>query len=507
MASNKNYKNVYTILEKVKKGEIKSHYNEQGGGLFGKINFYKKPDLVKPHMHYLDESRIDNIMDKYIHDSKVIKDIYERFSKSADFRDKIPNDKKPDLHKFSDKVRENYKKFPKHIVKDVFKMYNNKMERLAFEERTDANYSKFKFLERANNPVSKIMSEGSNLKSAIFARNIVGHYITRLAIMDYIDVDASDKIKQSMQGSGSDFDDTDAVDDAMNKMLDSTQGKNGLEKAMKDATDLCKQMDDAIDGDIQEKMFDNATEPGADNTAGQLSPDYIRQVAQKLSRITLSMGSLKEKIKKLLDKSVSYFSARQEVEFEDLFNSDNIAGLEDYELLHPKLRKLFAEDIYVKNTKSVGKIDLYVDISGSMSSGCGVNDVSGNYVSRIDFCKAFAAKLVELNMLNNIYLFDNKVKKYKTDLISISMMDCGGGTTINAAVKSIEQNGVNALVLTDAEDGCNIYSEKAFFIGLKGANFSHFNDETIAQYSNKDQVVIFDGSSIKKVNNEGYVVK
>jgi hypothetical protein len=219
------------------------------------------------------------------------------------------------------------------------------------------------------------------------------------------------------------------------------------------------------------------------------------------------MGSLKEKIKKLLDKSVSYFSARQEVEYEDLLNSDNIAGLEEYVLLHPKLRKIFVEDVQVKNTKSVGKIDLYIDISGSMSSGCGVEDTDGNYISRIDFCKSFAAKLIELDMLNNIYLFDNKVKKYKTDLISVSMIDCGGGTTINAAVRSIETNGVNALILTDAEDGCNIYSEKAFFIGLKGANFSHFNTETIAQYSNRDQVVIFNGKTISKVNEEGYVVK
>ena len=161
----------------------------------------------------------------------------------------------------------------------------------------------------------------------------------------------------------------------------------------------------------------------------------------------------------------------------------------------------------MKNTKSVGKIDLYIDISGSMSSGCGVNDTDGNHISRIDFCKSFAAKLIELDMLNNIYLFDNRVKKYKTDLISVSMLDCGGGTTINNAVRSIETNGVNALILTDAEDNCNIYSEKAFFIGLKGANFNYFNEETIAQYSNRDQVVIFDGSTIKRVNDKGYVIK
>ena len=500
----KQYKNVYTILEKVKKGEIKSHYKDDDG-LFGKINFYKKPDLIKPHMHWLDEARIERIMDAYIEDTKMVKEVYDRFSKSADFRDKILDNQKPDMSSFYEKVKETYRNFPKHIVKDIFKMYYNKVNELEFEERTEKNTGKYKFLEKANNPVAKIMTEKSNLKSAIFARNIVGHYITRLTTMDYIAPDDAETIKNGLSGNSDQFNEDDMCD-ALSNMFNSTQGKNGFEKAMNDATQLCKEMDQSMDQEIQEKMFDNANASGSDGTAGNLSPDYIRQVAARLSKMNLSMGSLKQKIKKLLDKSVSYFSAREEVEYEDLFNSDNIAGLEDYELLHPKLRKIFAEDVYVKNTKAIGKIDLYIDISGSMSSGCGVEDNDGNHISRIDFCKAFAAKLKELDMLNDVYLFDTRVKKYKNDVISISMIDTGGGTTINSAVSRIENNGVNALIITDAEDGCNIYSEKAFFIGLQGANFSYFNEETIAQYSNKDQVVIFDGRTIRHVNEHGDVI-
>ena len=44
MVSTKSYKNVYTILEKVKKGEIKSYYKDDEG-LFGKINFYKEDNI------------------------------------------------------------------------------------------------------------------------------------------------------------------------------------------------------------------------------------------------------------------------------------------------------------------------------------------------------------------------------------------------------------------------------------------------------------------------------
>jgi hypothetical protein len=499
------YKNVYTILEKVKKGEIDTYYKKDDGGLFGKINFYKKPDLVKPHMHWLDEHRIDAIMDAHMNNPKIVKDSYDKFAKSTDFAKKIPDGSKPDVNQFHKKVMENFRKFPKHIVKDIFKMYNNPMEKLQFEERTDKNNTKFKFLEGANNPVAKIMSQGSNLKSSIFARNILANYIMRMSMLDYTDPEAAENIKKGLNGA-SDFDSKDA-DQATDDMLNSSMSKKAMEEAVKEATELCKKMDESMDEDVQEQMFENTTKPGEDNTAGQLSPDYIKQVSARLQSIKLSMGSLKEKLKRLLDRSVSYFSAKQEVHYEDLFNSDNIAGLEDYELLHPKLRKIFAEDLYVKDTKSVGKIDVYIDISGSMSSSCGVEGKDGYDISRIDFCKSMVAKLAEMDMLNEVYVFNNRVKKYRKDPISIAMLDCSGGTTINAAVHSVERNGVNAIILTDAEDGCNVYSDKAFFIGLEGANFRHFGNDTIAEYSKRDQVIVFDGKTIKKVNEEGNVIK
>ena len=503
MASVKSYKNVYTILEKVKKGEIKSYYKDDEG-LFGKINFYKKPDLIKPYMHYIDEWRLENIMDTHMTDSKTVQENYNKFAKTTDFK-KIDPKQQPDQKAFYQKFQENYKKFPKHMAKDIFKMYYNQIDKLDFEDRNEKNHTKFKFLERANNPVGKIMSESSNLKSAIYARNILSYFITRMTIMDYIDPNASEDIKKGLNGQ-SDFD-NDGVDKAMENMMDSKQGKNMLDDAMQKAQDLCQQMDDAMDGDVQDQMFESANKSGNEGgMAGKLSPDFMRQIAAKLENINLSMGSLKEKIKKLLDKSVSYFSSNQTTEYEDLFNSDNIAGLEDYELLHPKLRKIFAEDLQVKNTKKVGKIDLYIDVSGSMSSHCGVKNSNGQSISKIDFCKAFAAKLKSMDMLNDIYKFDNRVKKYRNDLISISMLDCGGGTTINEAIKSIEKNGVNALVITDAEDSCSIYSDKAFFIGVEGARFNYFNDDVIKEYADKGQAVVFNGESISKVNEFGNII-
>jgi len=503
MSSTKQYKNVYTILEKVKKGEIQSHYKNEGG-LFGKLNFYKKADLIKPYVHYIDEDKIHTIIEAGLMDQSKIKQEYEYFSKTSAFG-KIPEDKKPDFSKFFTKVRQNFDKFPEHLKYDIFKMYYNKMEKLDFVERTDKNSTRYKFLEKANNPVGKIMTEGGSLKSAIFTRNMVMYYLMQMTQLEYIDPNAYKNLKKSLNGE-SEFDSKDA-DDALDKMLNNQASKNALDRAMKDAQDTCKMMDESMTQDIQEQLFDQANKPGSGNQAGKISPEYMRQVAGRLANIKLSMGALKEKLKKLLDKSTSYFSSRKITTYEDLFNAQDVSGLEDYELLHPQLRKIFAEDIQIKDTKAVGKIDVYVDISGSMSTTCGSRNADGNHISRIDFAKSMIAKLKEMDMLNDVYLFDTRVKKYRNDLVSISMIDCGGGTSIDAAVSSIVKNDRNAIVITDAEDRCNNFCDKAFFIGLQGAKFNHFQSDVIKQYSLRGQVVVFDGETIHKVDQTGLTIK
>lgn len=501
MASkSKQYKNVYTILEKVKKGEISSQsYYKDKDGLFGKLNFYKKADLVKPYVHYIDESKIQSIVEKDINSAESIKEYYKRFSGSAGFG-RLKEDQKPDLQKFHEKVRENYKKFPKHLKYDIHKMYYHQVDKLEFEDRTDANRTRYKFLEKANNPVGKIMSEGSNLKSAIFTKQMMLYYMMQMTMMEYLDPDAHQQMQQGLDGGPDSQFNNDDVDKAMDQMMNSALSKSMLDKAMNDAQETCKLMDENLDQDVQEKMFEDANKGG--EGTGKLSPDYFRQIAARLESIRLSMGSLKEKLQKLLDKSTAYFSARKITTYDDLLNTQDVSGLDDYILLHPKLRKLFIEDIMIKEHKYVGKIDVYVDVSGSMSSSCGVKNNKGQQISKIDFAKSMIAKLKELDMLNDVYLFDTRVKKYRNDLVSISMIDCGGGTTIDEAVRSIERVGNNALVITDAEDSCNKYSDLAYFIGVEGARFSGFD----MRYMAKDQCIVFDGHSVKRVNNQGHVV-
>lgn len=495
------YKNVYTILEKVRKGEIDSYYKDDDG-LFGKINFYKKPDLVKPYMHYLDEKRIDTILQAYLNDKNQFKEIMTSFQRTKAYQS-LEETQKYDLDKMIMIMNKKYSTFPKHLVKDIFKMYYYQIDKLEFEGRSDKNKGKYKFLEYANNPVSRVMTETSSLKSAIFARNIIGYYLFKLAMLELTDPKDCKKIEESLENGNDDFND---VNDLFKDNFETSQDKKQLEKVLQNASNLCKQMDSVMDDSAQEQMFDSVLDvkEGGSNAA-KLSPNYIQEVQKELESVKFSMGSLKEKIKRLLDRSINYFSSKQIVKYEDLFNADDLAGLDEYHLLHPKLRKIFAEDVMIKDSKSVGKIDIYVDISGSMSSSCGVCNEKGEQIDKLDFCKAFIIKLMDLDLLNNVYVFNDRVKPSKADVITVAMMNTSGGTNINRVIESIEKNKVNALVITDAEDHCAIYSDKAFFVGVNGARFSSFNTAVLHEYVDRNQIVVFDGTTIFSVDKNGFV--
>lgn len=501
------YKNVYTILEKAKKGDLDSYYDyggSSGGGLFGRLNFYKRPDLIRPHLHYLDERRIDRMVEDQINSGDLIKKEFALFSKTKAFTTGMPDDKKPNVDAFIRRFTENYQALPEHLKYDIFKMYYNRMEKLDFEERTDANKTRYKFLEKANNPVGKIMTENSSFKSAIFTRNMIMYYLMQLTQLDWLDPDAAKAIRNGLDGDSEfDQDTQDSIDD----MFNNQNSKNQLERMLDDAQNTCKAVNDTMDNETQEVLFENPQLASEFTQAGKFDSNFIRTITAKLTRMRMSMGVFKDKIRKILDRSVSYFSSKKETTYEDLFNSDNVGGLEEYELLHPKLRKIYAEDITVKETKSIGKVNVYVDISGSMGSFSGIVGEDGKHLSKMEFAKCLTVKLKEMGILDQVYLFDNSVKKYRNDLISISMIDGQGGTNLNRCIENINSLAQNALVITDAEDHCNVYSEYAFFVGVNGANFNGFPKPLLQQYLDNDQMIIFDGKKIYSVGLDGAAIK
>jgi hypothetical protein len=219
------------------------------------------------------------------------------------------------------------------------------------------------------------------------------------------------------------------------------------------------------------------------------------------------MSGLKSTIKNLLDKSIAFFSAKEKVTFDQFLDNPMIDEIQEYMYLHPKLRKVCVDDLLVKEIERKGKIDVYVDVSGSMGSSAEIKGLSrSERISRLTFAKSLVLKLKEMDMLNDVYSFQNRVSKEGNTISDIVFIDGNGGTCLNNVVKKIEENGTNALIITDAEDRCQMYSNKAFFIGVAGSDFRSFEDNVVAEYSRRNQIVIFDGNRIMKVDSKGCTV-
>lgn len=300
------------------------------------------------------------------------------------------------------------------------------------------------------------------------------------------------------------------IDQLLDSVLNTTLGSEESVKfgnaLMEDTKDYLRKLDDIFTKEEMQNIWEDISDGNKakeEDALMKLDENKLNQVYEALQRVSLNMDSVKSIIKNLLNKSMNYFSTKEESTFEDLFNADSMQGLEEIELLHPKIRKYFINDITVREVKKVGKVDIYLDISGSMGSSSGVVDDKGQAISAFDFAKAMIIKMKELDILNDFYTFDTNIIKRGNTMIDILATGYGGGTTINNVAKKVEKIGNNAICITDACDNCNIYSDQLFFLGVNNASFGYFDRATLKKYSDNDQMVLFTGKETFRINNRG----
>lgn len=467
------YKNVFTILEKVKKKELIID-NQQS--LFTKMAYFQKRDIISPYLHWLDENSLNRIFNgEFMNESQLRQHVSE-FQKKKPMFNKLNT---IDIYK---KTIEKYKILPNHIPYDVFKLYYNNIEKLEFKERTEFNFNIYKLLEYVNNPIGKVLSENSNLKSSIFAKNVLRTILIHLACLEL-----TTPPKQDGQPKKS-------IEEQIKDSLDDPYLEKMMSNILIKSSDDCMKLDKYVSEETQDTLFD-------ENSV--IDDSFLSNAESRITKIEMHVGTLNQKLKKLMNRAISHFNAKRKIIYDDLLNSSDIGGIEDWTFFHPSLRKIFIEDVVVKDTINIGKLDVYLDVSGSMS-----NHYNGENrdISRVEFAKSFALKLLKEGMLNDLYTFNTRVAKIKSNIWDISFIKPNGGTDLDKVVEKISNNSNNAIVITDGEDNCQIYNEKAFFIGLKGCKFSYFNPSVIYEYVENEQVIIFDGQNIFNVNSKGYII-
>lgn len=520
-----------TLLRKIQKGgsnfggSLKSgvskipgfNFNESGG-----ISLFKKREIVEPYLHPIDSRMVNESVEKIVKDNLrgIDPQIDQNYSKY------LPNHLVNDLYslyfnptnrlKFSSEDATNKVKFGilDSINNSLIKIVTNNSHIGSYvytEEIGKFLYKKFmamppeqrKKLEEALNNCNQGQGQGNGQQQKQQGQG---------------QGQGKDKNQQPPQGDGdgertngrpkSDQDNSGKQDSQGNEQsqrntdsnarggANNSNGKGSQTDYSQEAADqmdkdLKKMVDDLNSKQSQkeleqafkqaEQKLEKLKEIGVDIDNDEETPEEEKReiirnlnnldgIRSSLSRLATSKEKVLKAVEKILNGTTNYFSQKCIRTDVELFEADQLLDINGIELLHPFFKKSRLFDLSVTERKYIGKFDLYIDCSGSMSSGCG-GDL--DRVARIDLAKSLAMQMKELGILGDLYEFEDRPKKIQNTDMSILMMAARGGTNIEYVIQNILKTGNNSVVLSDGESHITSYTHKAFFIGV-GTDFHYF---------------------------------
>jgi hypothetical protein len=257
-------------------------------------------------------------------------------------------------------------------------------------------------------------------------------------------------------------------------------------KTQSDLDNIAKRLDDAVRKSIKDISNEAVKLKKMGLTPEDMkSPDMInaltqvKEIAAKVDLRKRDVFGFIQKSIKGMKKSITGHTSTFE---EDLFESDCPEDLDDFvNLIHPAMM----QELFVIEKDPTSKFDIYVDCSGSMSSGCSLG------IPRMQAAKAIIMKMRNMGILNNVYPYEGSVKDpFSAKQIGpILKMYAGGGTNGDNCVLNIQKTGIPSMIITDGDDNYSEYSPQAYILCLEQpVGFSkHISDKWI---KNK-QAVLF----------------
>ena len=291
----------------------------------------------------------------------------------------------------------------------------------------------------------------------------------------------------------------DQMDKDLKDTLDNLSNTLNSKKAQKELEEHFKQAEQKLDKlkDIGVDIENDEEVPEDEKREIIQNLNNLDSIRQSLSRLNVSKDKVLKAVEKILNGTTNYFSQKCIQNDVELFEADELLNINGIELLHPFFRKSRMFDLSVTERHYIGKFDLYVDCSGSMSSGCG-GDLG--HVCRIDLAKSLAMQMKELGILGDLYEFEDRPRKIQNTDMSILMMTARGGTNIETVLRNILKTGNNSVILSDGESHVETYTHKALFIGI-GTDFYYFKSgaysrsNTGKKFVEMGQCIHYDGKN------------
>jgi len=379
---------------------------------------------------------------------------------------------------------------PMDLIEDVYSMYANEdIKRL---ETTSKNAVRQEILDKAYNSLTKDLTRGSKLFSMIVTKELS---VWMQKVIDEIEEEQEkedDKKEQTQseagdcdqaagQGSGdesgSDPEGNGQDDESDDEKM--TGKETGVDAgAGHGMTRAINSQDKALDAAMKKankKMDELESRLGKEalKDLQNTEPDFLENIEEmlKLSRKSIiDKASMERTLKKILNKSENYFSKNSTIVEESLFDCEECEDLVGLEFLNPVFRNSGIMDIVNQTRKPIGKMDLFLDCSGSMDWN--KLNIEGKQIPLIDVVKCIAVIMYRLGYIERLYFFDQFL--YEIENINewtILGFNNSGGTNFDVVIDKINENGRNSIVITDGEDRVSDYCEKAFFVGVGGTRF------------------------------------
>ena len=288
--------------------------------------------------------------------------------------------------------------------------------------------------------------------------------------------------KEAGNGTGQD---RPSLGDIVDKALDNAS--DAIEKAKNNTDKKIKNLEDQLGKEAMKDLMNS-------------NPEFLEEIdvlKDRLKKVSINKQSIQKVMEKILNESQNYFSTKFKRVEESLFDCEECEDLFGLEFLHPIFKN--AEIMSVGNETRIykGKLDLYLDCSGSMDS---MRVFEGTNIRMIDLAKGIAMVLFRMGMIDNLYFFDNSLYEINNiNEISILSFSKSGGTNFNKVVEKIKMNGNNSVVITDGYDNCREYSKQAFWIGIGGTKFDRYrgNDSAFNNYRENRQCVAYNPDTSK----------
>ncbi len=398
------------------------------------------------------------------------------------------------------------------LINDIYSIYVNGNVKRRPED--NLNEIRHQILDSVYDSLTKVVTVDSPLYTQMLTRELA------LALQKVDDNIRDEQMQQGKGGGGGDTnedfglgskhmsakgdedgdgDSNDSLDNSGKEAgtgtgMDREPLKDIIDKALKNAEkdiEKAKKNTDEKIKDLKKQLGEEALKDLVNN-----DPDFLENIEalkSKLKAVTINKDSIRKVLEKILNESMNYFSAKFSRVEESLFDCEECEDLFGLEFLNPAFKNVGILEMGNEHRQYKGKIDLYLDCSGSMDSH---ETFEGESIRMIDLAKGIAMVLYRMGMIDNLYFFDTSLYEIKNvNEISILGFSNSGGTDFNTVMRQIKENGNNSVIITDGFDGCHIHDNKAFWIGIGGTTFSR-NDE-FKTFRANNQCVAYDSYTSK----------